>query len=115
MLDLVCVLVFAFAGKSSHEASTSNWVVLAIAWPYALSVVLAHAGLLLRDRSTRRPWPEGVAVLAVAYVLGMVLRVVSGRGIAGGFLVVALVFLTITLLGWRLILRLIANRPRHEG
>jgi hypothetical protein len=110
LADLVCVLVFAIAGKGSHEASDSNWVVLAIVWPYVLSVVMAHAGLLLRGRPTRRTWPEGVVILAVTYVLGMVVRVVSGRGIAGGFLIVAFVFLTITLLGWRLIVRLAANR-----
>ena len=67
--DLVCVLVFAAAGKGSHEAGESEWVVLAIAWPYALSVVLAHAGLLLRGRRTSRVWPEGAVVLAVTYPL----------------------------------------------
>jgi FtsH-binding integral membrane protein len=113
--DLVCVLVFAIAGKTSHEASTSDWVVLAIVWPYALSVVLAHAGLLLRGRPTRRIWPEGVVVLSVTYVLGMVLRVVSGRGIAGGFLVVAVVFLALTMLGWRTILLLAARRREVPG
>jgi hypothetical protein len=107
LADLVCVLVFAAAGKSSHEAGDSEWVVLAIVWPYALSVVLAHAGLLLRGRHTRRVWPEGAVVLAVTYVLGMVLRLLSGRGIAGGFLVVAVVFLALTMLGWRTVLRLV--------
>ena len=105
--DLVCVLVFAAAGKGTHEASDSEWVVLAIVWPYALSVVLAHTGLLLRGRQTRRVWPEGAVVLAVTYVLGTVLRLVSGRGIAVGFLVVAVVFLALTMLGWRAILRLV--------
>ena len=106
----MCVLVFATAGKSTHESSTSEWVVLAIVWPFALSVVLVHAGLLLPRRPTARTWPEGVLVLAVTYVLGMVLRLVSGRGIAGGFLVVALVFLALTMLGWRAVLRLTSRR-----
>ena len=101
--DLVCVLVFAMAGKTSHEASTSDWVVLAIVWPYAVSVALAHAGLLLRRRPPRRVWPEGAVVLGVTYLLGTLLRDVSGRGIAGGFLVVALLFLALTMLGWRTI------------
>ena len=108
--DLVCVLVFAMAGKTSHEASTSDWVVLAIVWPYALSVVLAHAALLIRGRPTRRVWPEGVILLSATYVLGTLLRVISGRGIAGGFLVVALLFLALTMLGWRTIIRLATRR-----
>ena len=109
--DLVCVLVFAMAGKSSHEANQSEWVVLAIVWPYALSVVLAHAGLLMGGRETRRVWPEGAVVLAVTYVLGMLLRAASGRGIAVGFLVVAVLFLALTMLGWRAVL-LLATRRR---
>ena len=38
--------------------------------------------------------------------LGMVLRVVSGQGTAAAFIVVALAFLGLFLLGWRLIWRL---------
>lgn len=108
--DLVCVLVFAFAGKTAHEAGESGWVVLAIVWPYALAVVLAHAGLLLRGRQTRRVWPEGGVILAVTYVLGMLLRAISGRGIAVGFLVVAVLFLALTMLGWRCIVQLTVSR-----
>ncbi|MCW2820131.1 MAG: hypothetical protein JWR42_2918 [Marmoricola sp.] len=108
--DLVCVLVFAIAGKGSHEAGASEWVVLAIVWPFAVGVLAAHAALLARGRSVRPVWPAGVAVLAAAYVVGMVLRVVSGRGIAVGFLVVAAIFLAVTLLGWRALADLVARR-----
>ena len=112
--DLVCVLVFAVAGKGSHEAGASAWVVLAIVWPFALAALVAHAGLALAGRPAVRVWPEGAAVLATTYVLGMVLRVASGRGIAGGFLVVALVFLLVTMLGWRLVHRVaLARRARR--
>jgi Protein of unknown function (DUF3054) len=104
------VLVFAIAGKTSHETSKSDWVVLAIVSPYALSVALAHTGLLMGGRQTRRIWPEGLVVLSVTYVFGMLLRVMSGRGIAAGFLVVAVLFLALTMLGWRTILRLTTSR-----
>jgi FtsH-binding integral membrane protein len=39
-------------------------------------------------------------------VLGMVFRVVSGQGIAPAFIAVALAFLGLFLLGWRLLARL---------
>lgn len=110
LADLVCVGVFALAGRSSHESGSSGWVVVAIMWPFALSVVAAHAIVLRSGRPARRVWPEGVAVLAVTYVLGMVLRVASGRGIAAGFLVVALVFLALTMLGWRTVRWLVTRR-----
>lgn len=107
--DLVCVFAFAFAGKSSHEAGDSSWVVLAIVWPFALSVLLAHAGVVVRRGRAARVWPEGVAVVLVTYGAGMLLRVLSGRGIAVAFLLVAALFLALTMLGWRSIVRL-ANR-----
>jgi predicted Abi (CAAX) family protease len=104
------VLVFAFGGKSSHEASSSDWIVLAIVWPFVASVLVAHVLLLVRGLDARRVWPEGALVLFVTYVVGMVLRVLSGRGIEVGFLVVALLFLALTMLGWRSVVRLGARR-----
>ncbi len=110
LADLVCVVVFAFGGKASHEANDSSWVVLAIVWPYALAAVVAHSWLVSRRRPTRRIWPEGTVILAVTYVLGMILRAASGRGIAVDFLAVALLFLALTLLGWRAVASLAARR-----
>lgn len=101
--DLLCVLAFATGGKNTHEAGDSNWTVLVIAWPFALATVLAHLALLAQGRPTRRLWPAGAVVVATTYVLGMVLRVVAGRGVAVGFLIVAASFLTVTMLGWRMI------------
>jgi hypothetical protein len=103
VLDLVCVLVFAFGGKSSHEASDANTVVLKIVWPFAVAVIIGWAGAIWNGMRGLRVWPGGVTILAVTYVLGMALRLVSGRGIAVGFLIVALLFLALTMLGWRLI------------
>lgn len=108
--DLACVLVFAAAGKATHEASASNWVILAIVWPYALAAVLAHGVLVARGRPAGRLWPEGAMVLAVTYVLGMLLRAVSGRGIEVDFLVVAVIFLALMMLGWRGIAQVAGRR-----
>lgn len=113
--DLGCVLALAVGGKSSHEASDSGWVVLAIGWPFALAAGLAHVWLISRGRQTRRAWPEGVTVLAVTYVLGMLLRAVSGRGMAPGFLLVAGAFLALTMLGWRVAVRLATNLRAKRG
>jgi Protein of unknown function (DUF3054) len=111
LADLVCVLALAIGGMNSHEAGDSDWVVLAIAWPFALAAVLAHVLLWWRGRPSSRIWPGGVTVLTIAYVLGMLLRALSGRGLAPGFLVVAATFLAVTMLGWRGAVRL-AERSR---
>jgi Protein of unknown function (DUF3054) len=110
--DLACVLALALGGKSSHEASDSDWVVLVIVWPFALAVGLAHVVLARRGRPAAPLWPEGVLVLAVTYGLGMLLRGLSGRGLAPGFLVVAAVFLAVTMLGWRVVVGLVGRRGR---
>ncbi len=115
LLDLVCVLAFAAAGKGSHEPGRSEWVVLAIVWPFALAVLVAHAGLRARGVAPGTVRPAGLVVLVVTYVLGMVLRVVSGRGIAVGFLVVAAIFLAVTLLGWRAVAAVLARRRAQVG
>ena len=108
--DLVCVLALALGGKSSHEPGASDWIVLTIAWPFAVAALLAHAGFAVARRPARRVWPEGAVVLAVTYAVGMALRAVSGRGLAPGFLVVAAVFLAATMLGWRVVARLVSAR-----
>lgn len=101
--DLICVVAFAAGGKSAHDDSSTWWVIARIAWPYALACLLAHLLLHRRGQDPLRWRPGGFVVLASTYVLGMVLRLVSGRGIAIGFLIVAIVFLSLTMLGWRAI------------
>lgn len=104
------MLALAFGGRGSHDAGDSSWVVLAIAWPFALAAGLAHAGLASGGRPSHRAWPEGTIVLLATYGLGMLLRALSGRGLAPGFLVVAAVFLAVTMLGWRVLVRLAGSR-----
>ncbi|KAA1416440.1 DUF3054 domain-containing protein [Nocardioides humilatus] len=110
LADLACVLALAAGGKNTHDGDDSWWVVLVIAWPFALAAVLAHVGLTSRGQDVRRLWPGGVTVLAVTYALGMALRAASGRGLATGFLVVAAIFLVVTMLGWRAVAQLLARR-----
>ncbi len=105
------MVALALGGRNTHEPDGTAWVLLAIAWPFALSAGVAHVGLTLSGRRTSRVWPEGVIVLAVTYALGMILRGVSGRGLAAGFLVVAAIFLAVTMLGWRGVAHL-ASRKR---
>ena len=115
VLDLVCVLALAVGGKSSHDAGDSTWVVLAIGWPFAVAAVVVHGLLAWRARPPHPVWPAGVAILAATYLLGMLLRALSGRGLAPAFLVVAGLFLTATMLGWRLVMQLVARRRARAG
>lgn len=101
--DIACVLLFSLGGHQSHEASSSQLVTLRIAWPFVVGALVGWAVLARRSWTAYRTWPAGVTVLATTYVLGLALRLVSGRGISGGFPIVALLFLAITMLGWRFV------------
>lgn len=108
--DLVCVVAFAAGGKSAHDESSTWWVIARIAWPFALACLLGWAYVARRGWDPRQWRPAGLAVLASTYVLGMVLRLISGRGIAIGFLIVAIIFLSLTMLGWRLVAGWVTRR-----
>ncbi len=103
IVDLICVVAFAAGGKSAHEASSTWWVLFKIAWPYALACLVIHDILWRLRLRPARVFPGGTMVLVFTYVVGMLLRAVTGRGIALGFLIVAAAFLIITMIGWRLL------------
>jgi len=110
ILDCCCVLVFVVIGRASHTKGESLAGLASTAWPFLAGL----AGGWLAVRAWRRPlglWPAGVGAWLGAVALGMVLRVVSGQGTAAAFIGVALAFLGLFLLGWRLIGRL--GRLRH--
>jgi FtsH-binding integral membrane protein len=111
VLDIGCVLVFVIIGRASHTKGESLVGVASTAWPFLAGLAggwLVTAGLAGR-RAWRQPfrlWPAGVGAWLGAVVLGMVFRVVSGQGTAPAFVGVALAFLGLFLLGWRLLSRL---------
>jgi FtsH-binding integral membrane protein len=111
ILDGCCVLVFVTIGRASHGESLAG--VASTAWPFLAGL----AGGWLAARAWRRPlglWPAGVGAWLGAVALGMVLRVVSGQGTAFAFIMVALAFLGLFLLGWRALARMGAFR-REQG
>ena len=119
VLDCCCVLLFVIIGRASHTKGESPGGIASTAWPFLAGL----AGGWLAARAWRRPsglWPAGVGAWLGAAGLGMVFRVVSGQGTAAAFIVVALAFLGLFLLGWRLVARLRTGlgsrlRPAGEG
>jgi Protein of unknown function (DUF3054) len=114
VLDLCCVLAFVIIGRASHSDGESLGGIASTAWPFL-------AGLLggwLAVRAWRRPFvlvPSGAGAWLGAVAVGMVLRVVAGQGTAFAFVLVALAFLGLFLLGWRLVfIRGLALRRRRS-
>jgi len=113
VLDCCCVLVFVIIGRASHTKGESLAGIASTAWPFLAGL----AGGWLAARAWRRPlalWPAGVGAWLGTVALGMVLRVVSGQGTAVAFIVVALAFLGLFLLGWRLLALVLARRRRSS-
>ncbi|WP_299518393.1 DUF3054 domain-containing protein [uncultured Serinicoccus sp.] len=107
--DLLLLLVFAVAGRSSHELGLTPLGVLATAWPFAVGTAV---GWMLTWRA-RRWWVEGLAVGGMALAVGMLLRVVTGAGTAPAFVIVAAVVLVGGALGWRAVVQALSVRRRR--
>jgi hypothetical protein len=107
------VLAFVIIGRASHADGLGLSGVASTAWPFLAGLLLGWAAV----RAWRRPLalaPAGLGAWLGAAGLGMVLRVAAGQGTAVAFVGVALAFLGLFLLGWRLLARLVrrlAGRP----
>ena len=105
VLDCCCVLAFVIIGRASHADGLGLVGVASTAWPFLAGLFLGWGAV----RAWRRPvavLPAGLGAWLGAAGLGMVLRVVAGQGTAAAFVGVALAFLGLFLLGWRLGFRL---------
>ena len=108
LVDVCCVLVFVIIGRASHTKGEALGGIASTAWPFLCGLAAGW----IAARAWRSPLaiiPAGVAIWLCTVTLGMILRVVSGQGTAAAFIVVALAFLGLFLLGWRLLTRLTAR------
>jgi hypothetical protein len=102
--DVCCVLLFVVIGRASHTKGESLAGVTSTAWPFLAGLAAGW----LATRAWRRPaaiLPSGVAAWLGTVAVGMVVRVLAGQGTAFAFILVALAFLALFLLGWRLLAR----------
>jgi hypothetical protein len=100
VLDLCCVVAFVLIGRASHTEGETIAGIAKTAWPFLSGLLLGWAA----TRGRRRPtaWiPTGIGVWLATVAAGMALRAVSGQGTATTFVLVALVFLGLFMLGWR--------------
>ena len=114
VLDCCCVLVFVIIGRASHAKGESLAGIASTAWPFLAGLAI---GWVL-TRAWRRPGglvPAGLGAWLGTVGLGMVLRMVSGQGTAYAFVAVALGFLGLVLLGWRLAAGLISWPVSEPG
>jgi peptidoglycan/LPS O-acetylase OafA/YrhL len=112
-VDVICILVFAIVGRSSHQEATDLLGVAHTAWPFLAGCLVGT----LVGRTWRHPLSlrSGVAVWLGTVVIGMSLRLLTGAGISLSFVIVASCALALLLLGWRAGLQLIQHaRARNS-
>jgi peptidoglycan/LPS O-acetylase OafA/YrhL len=119
-VDVICILIFAIVGRSSHQEATDLLGVAHTAWPFLAGCLV---GTLL-GRTWRHPFSlrSGVAVWIGTVVVGMSLRLLTDAGVQPSFVIVASCILALLLIGWRAGLQLIQHAraktsaeatPRH--
>jgi len=114
LLDVVLVVVFAAIGRATHDGDVLGPFgsgLATTAWPFVAALLIGW----LVTRAWRRPTAvvrTGLPVWAITVALGMVLRALSGQGVAVAFIIVATITLAVFLLGWRGLARLAARRRR---
>ncbi|KSU54402.1 DUF3054 domain-containing protein [Microbacterium enclense] len=112
VLDAVLVVVFAAIGRATHDGDVLGPFgsgLATTAWPFVAALLVGW----LVTRAWRRPTAvvrTGLPVWAITVALGMVLRALSGQGVAVAFIIVATLTLALLLLGWRGVARLAGRR-----
>jgi hypothetical protein len=116
ILDVLSVLVFVAIGRASHDHGETAAGLAGTSWPFLTGLAVGWIVV----RAWRRPHllvPTGLIVWISCVAVGMVLRVVAGQGTAVAFVIVALAFLGLELLGWRALARAArkARKPVRPG
>jgi Protein of unknown function (DUF3054) len=100
LADVVCVLVFCTIGHRSHAEGLTLAGIAETAWPFLTGTA---AGWVVA-RGWRGPLaviPTGLIVWVCTVAVGMLLRRLSGQGVAVSFIIVASIVTAVFLLGWR--------------
>lgn len=112
-LDTFAVVLFVAVGRREHEREATITGLIDTAAPFLIALALAWLVL----RVWRRPADilTGVGVWAIVVAAGMVLRnAVFGDGTATSFVIVAMLFLALFLVGWRAAFTVIERRRDRE-
>ncbi len=105
VIDALFIVLFVAIGRSAHQHGHSVSGMATTTWPFLTGLLLGWT-IVWRRHLDAVSMRSGLLIVGVTVAVGMVLRVVSGQGIAVAFVVVALVFLSLFLVGWRLAARM---------
>ena len=107
LLDAALVLVFAAVGRRSHAEGLDLLGVARTAAPFLAGGAVGWLLASVAAGGGPRSLLFGVVVVLATVAVGMALRALTGQGVAVSFVVVATTVLTVLLLGWRVVARLV--------
>ena len=111
-IDLLVVLLFAAAGRASHELSSGVLGVLETAWPFLVGLVVGWVAVVRQPADRHVWWLDGTIIALSTLIVGMLLRLATGQGTALPFVAVATGVLVLGLVGWRAVEALLARGRR---
>jgi len=111
--DTACLVVFVALGRTSHDLHGGAGWFVAVLWPFAVGWFGAALATRLYTARSHRWWRASATVL-LGVTLALVLRAtVTSRATPVVFGIVALAFLALTTLGWRLVAAAVTRRGAH--
>lgn len=110
VIDVLCVLIFVVIGRRNHDEGSALGGVVQTAAPFLIALALAWVGK--RGRYGRAAgWAFGVIIWLSTAGFGLILRrVLFQQSTALAFVIVAMLFLGLALVGWRFIASLFSRR-----
>jgi len=103
VIDLLVVMAFVAIGRSVHDHGINPAGFASTAWPFVVGVGIGWLVVVALGR-IGTSLSDGVIVSVMTVAVGMILRAVSGQGVAFAFILVALGFLGAFMLGGRAVL-----------
>lgn len=113
LLDIALIILFAASGRRTHEHGVTVAGVLETAWPFLLAYVLM-ACVTRAWRSPGRLLPTALLLWVGTVVAGLLLRALSGAGVALSFQIVTLLVLGAFILLPRTVAHLVERRRGRE-
>jgi hypothetical protein len=98
-IDAGVVTAFVAIGRRNHDEDPGVIGLLSTAAPFLVGLVVGW--LVAKAWSDPMPIRKGLIIWPITVVVGMIGRRLTDEGTAPSFVIVATVFLGVTLIGWR--------------
>jgi Protein of unknown function (DUF3054) len=113
LVDAGFIALFVAIGRRNHDEEATVPGYLGTVWPFLVALLIGWVVL----RAWRAPTAirTGVTLWPIVVIGGMLVRRLAGDGTALAFVIVATIFLGVTLVGWRAIWSFAESRRRQSA